>query len=132
LASIKHYAQRNWQWLAVSVWAMILLVLSTVSSRRLPKIESWSDLIGTDKLAHALVYAVFAVLLYLPLRNWRISAGWSATLLSALFGASMEFLQASLSTGRAFELADMLANSVGAVIGTLGIRWWLGRKTKQN
>ena len=132
MASTKHQTQQVWQWLAISVWATILLILSTVSSQRLPKIQSWSDVIGVDKLAHALVYAVFAVLLYLPLQNWRISAGWTATLLSALFGASMEFLQASLSTGRSFEFADMLANSVGAIIGTLGIRWWLRRKTKLN
>lgn len=132
MASTKHHTLRNWQWSAAGVWALILLVLSTISAGNLPKIQSWSDVIGTDKLAHALVYAVFAVLLYLPLRGKRISAGWTATLLSALFGASMEFLQATLNTGRAFELADMLANSVGAIIGTLGIRWWLGRKTKLN
>ena len=105
------------QWLLVLGWALFLLVISLLPSSSLPNINLWEQLITPDKLAHALVYGVFAVLLYLPLRSWRIKPGLVAILLASAYGAAMEGLQLISKTGRSYDLADMLANVVGAILG---------------
>lgn len=116
LASI--FTDAPWkQWLLILTWAFFLLVISLLPSSSLPNIDLWKQLITPDKLAHALVYGVFAVLLYLPLRTWRINGGLAAVFLSSGYGAAMEGLQLITKTGRTYDLADMLANVVGAVLG---------------
>lgn len=130
MASNKHRTPRL-QWLAPLIWAIVLLILSTLPTSRLPKIRNWTDWVGVDKLAHLLVYAVFAVLLYLPLRGKRINTGLWSVVIAALYGVGMEFLQATLSTGRGYDPADMLANLIGALLGWLLIRWLLSLR-KEN
>lgn len=115
---------RRRQWPAVLLWALILAVLSLVPSSRLPKINSWSELIAADKFAHALVYAIFAVLLYQVLENSRNAPKIVTVVTAALYGVLMEFLQHFSSTGRAYELADMAANTIGALMGMAAVDWW--------
>ncbi len=106
------------------LWAVTLAVLSLVPSSRLPKINSWSDLITADKFAHALVYAIFAVLLYQVLKDSRNAPKIAAVSIAAFYGALMEFLQHFSSTGRTYELADMAANTLGALMGVILWAWW--------
>ncbi|MEL6357349.1 MAG: VanZ family protein, partial [Bacteroidota bacterium] len=82
----------NRQWSAVVCWALTLFVLSVIPSRNLPRINIWDDLISTDKLAHAFVYGVFAVLLYQALKSQSRYAALLATSLAIFFGATMELL----------------------------------------
>ncbi len=117
--------------MAVVIWAAFLLVLSLLPAGRIPKIDLLSDLLSVDKWVHALVYGVFAVLLYLPLRGGRILGGFWAFLLSSAFGAAMEWLQFVSNTGRHFDLADMIANCFGALIGYLLLRYY-DAKDKRN
>lgn len=112
-------------------WALILLFLSLLPAGQIPKISLLDDLLGVDKWVHALVYGVFAVLLYLPLRKQQILGGFTAFLLSATFGAAMEWLQFVSNTGRHFDLADMLANTFGALVGYL-LMLYLSKDKKQN
>lgn len=122
----------RWQWLAAVLWAILLILLSAAPAKSLPKVSLWTDLIGVDKLAHALVYGVFTVLLYLPFRKSVINAGFWSVFVATAFGGLMELLQATLSTGRAYDLADMLANFVGAVIAYFASYYWIKRQQKQN
>lgn len=119
------------QWLLVVCWAAFLVVVSLLPSGQLPKIDFWQQLITPDKLAHALVYGVFAVLLYLPLRSWQMYGGLAAVLLASTFGAAMEGLQSIANTGRSYDLADMLANLVGAILGYILIRYFASAKQNE-
>jgi VanZ family protein len=103
----------------------LLLGLSLLPVGKLPEIDLWSELFGTDKLVHALIYGVFTVLLYLPLRSWRIFGGLTAVSFAAAYGAAMEWLQFVSRTGRTYDTADMLANGLGALIGYLVIRFFV-------
>ena len=111
------------------VWALILLYVSTVPSGKLPTIPLWAQLASPDKWAHALVYGVFAVLLFLLLHRRSIYAAWWAIGLSGLYGTLMEFLQAFMARGRSFEVADMLANWLGALLAVLLVRYFTKSKT---
>ncbi|QZA79637.1 VanZ family protein [Deefgea piscis] len=66
-----------------------------------------------DKIEHFIGYAVLAGLGQLiwqqPRRAW---------LLASLMGVAVEFAQAC-TTWRSFDLYDMLANAIGAAIGTI-------------
>jgi VanZ family protein len=69
-----------------------------------------------DKLVHFLGYTVLALipvaLLELPVVGMALAAGMIP------MGISIEFLQ-RLVPGRSFEIADMLANSLGVLTGIL-------------
>lgn len=114
----------RWQWLVLLLWALILAVLSLVPSSRLPKINSWSDLITTDKFAHALVYAIFTVLLYQVLKTKGKKPKVLAVVIAALYGAFMEFLQHISASGRTYEFADIVANTIGALLAIALCSWW--------
>ena len=81
------------------------------------------DFAGSDKLKHATAYLTLAVLwgLWLATTTGGLRAG---ALFAALFalGALLEGLQWGFYPERFFELADMLANGVGAGLGLLIVR----------
>lgn len=116
-----------------------ILVLSLVPS---PAGDPVAGIGPADKAAHAFGYAVLGMLTVravaldprLATRWPRPTLGLAATLgtmslavvvvLSvAAFGGGIELLQHAVP-GRQFEVADALANTVGA---TIGVGWWTGR-----
>lgn len=130
IALSSYLKNSRWQWSALIFWAITLAVLSLAPSSRLPKIHSWSDLITVDKFAHALVYAIFAVLLYQVLKTKVNSPKLLALFIAASYGAFMEFLQHISATGRTYEFADMIANTAGALLAMVLCNWWENAKTK--
>lgn len=125
------YEKRKvWRRLPLLLWWLAISVLSLLPSSRLPKIRSWSEIFTADKFAHAFVYAIFAVLLYLNVGAKSKHPAKLAILIAALYGALVELLQHFSPTGRAFELADILANLLGACLGLgLYMSW---KKFRQN
>ena len=70
-----------------------------------------------DKLAHAVVYAGFMVLVTLlapPRRRWQ----WGGGAALFLFGVMIEGMQGSIP-GRTASVADALANLAGIIVGAL-------------
>jgi hypothetical protein len=80
---------------------------------------------GLDKLAHAAGYAVLAAAV-----AWGGRVRGRALVVVALvvtaYGAGIELLQTTLS-GRTADVADGLANAVGAVVGVVWYHLWTGR-----
>lgn len=107
--------RRVWQLLLAlavvwTAWASLMPV------NALPAVQVW------DKLAHAVNYALLAVLL---LSAQRRIPPWAVVLVIVAFGGLIELAQ--MATGyRRGEWLDMLANFVGACAGTL--LWWLSRR----
>ena len=99
---------RRWFWLLLVIWAGVLFWLSSSSGEGglfglLPA--------GSDKIAHGIAYLVLG------------AAGSMATgsrsggaLLAVLFGISDEIHQ-SFVPGRSADLWDLVADSVGALLG---------------
>ena len=106
--------RRPWLWL--SAWVALFALIaagSLMSADKLPPV----DLDGFDKLQHFAGYAVLAVggvLLFAKLRAQAL-----AVLVVIAFGIGIEFAQASLTTDRMGDAADVLANSLGALAGLL-------------
>jgi VanZ family protein len=80
-----------------------------------------SDVVGFDKLAHA---ALFGLLATLVLRNgFAPRRAWIAVAVVSAFGAADEWHQ-SLTPGRAVELADWIADTLGATVAVGAYVLW--------
>jgi VanZ family protein len=100
-------------WLAVAAWMALTVILSTF-----PVDEIQPSVPDADKLGHAAVYAVLALLCA---RAWhrngssQAAAIERAMALVLVFGALMEFVQGFV--GRDPSMGDWLADGVGALVG---------------
>lgn len=110
---------RRWVWLGVVAWAALLFWQSASTGdggllERLPP--------GSDKLAHALAYLVLGALGSLATGSRPAGA-----LLAVLYGISDEIHQ-SFVPGRFPDLWDLVADSVGALVGAWLAPWLVGRR----
>ena len=106
------------RWRAPVAWALLIEVL--VLWPNPPDVPQgwnlfWSDFVQTDKLVHAFLFAVLAVLivrvLIVAARPW-----WLSFAASTAFGAFTE-IQQHFIPSRAMEFGDFLADTAGAVVG---------------
>lgn len=114
-----------WRQLVPAIlWSLLIIVFSVLPARQLRQLQV--DYLWTsDKLAHAVVYAVLAFLLSVGLRKQyerfllRHYHLMIAFLISISYGLLLELLQDFMTMGRAGSLYDQLANMAGAVVGIL-------------
>ena len=106
------------RWTPPVLWVAVILVGTSW-----PRLSVGPDAAGLDKVAHFCAYAILAAL---SLRATRTPRRWSslfAVVLSiAALGAVDEWHQ-SFIPGRSMSLLDWLADSSGAVAGTLVVRF---------
>ena len=101
-------------------WTALIFGLSVMPAVNLP--ETWADLLSWDKLAHAAIYGIQTWLLLRGLlAAGHLNGGPILTVLafSIGFGAAMEVVQWAFFPGRYFELTDIIANTVGTLLGWL-------------
>ena len=80
-----------------------------------------------DKAGHAAVYAVLGALAVLAMRRPRFAAAWLAIV---AFGLVLEIAQ-RLTGYRSFELADLLADAVGAAVGAGAVVVLVARRPRR-
>ena len=95
-----------WAWAAVLVWMAVIFMLSAQPSLPLPL-----PFPGFDKLAHAVTYAILALLAYRGVAG-RVGQAFAIT---ALYGVSDEIHQIFVP-GRSADVNDWLADIAGAAI----------------
>ncbi|SIQ23891.1 VanZ family protein [Maribacter ulvicola] len=82
-----------------------------------------------DKVVHFTFYGVMVVLGYLAIskhkeqRVGRSKLLWHIVLFAVLYGIIIEVLQHVATTDRHGDLLDALANSTGAMVGMLAVRF---------
>lgn len=86
----------------------------------------WMHYIHLDKIGHFALYFIFCItLLFGFYKHSRSDNSLSrsqfiaAIIISILYGIGIELLQASYFETRQFELLDILANSIGAMLGAI-------------
>ncbi len=99
-----------------SVWTLLILVLSLISASRF-RAFSFDTIISIDKLVHFIMYSVFFVLWSLALGLKKKRQLFILMAVSITFGVLIEILQATMSLGRSYELDDIIANTIGSVLG---------------
>ncbi len=99
-------------------WGILILVLSSGPGIPLP--SKWWDLFSPDKLGHAFVYGVLVILTLRAFQNqgqWSSRILWGTVIGSAVYGILMEVMQWAFFPGRYFEVLDIIANIIGAIVG---------------
>ena len=112
-------------------WAAFILLLTMSSGKEFPHVS----LLSFDKMVHLFL---FAVLSYLFIRRFRRQSRFItlhyhpvlfSLLISILFGAATELIQAYLLTDRSGDVFDFIANSAGTGIGVLVFGLLYGKPT---
>ncbi|ADQ69251.1 VanZ like family protein [Halogeometricum borinquense DSM 11551] len=117
------YQSSGSRWTAVIIGTVVLFVASVVPSplRRHPEWK-W---IGPDKFLHLLGHAVYAVTLADALGRDRYTDA-EAAVLAVSISTTHSLVTGQIQKyvpGRAFELADVLASLLGAVLAVFG--WYV-------
>lgn len=103
--------RRPWLWAGLWVLALASVVIgSLMPVQDLPEVPD-----GFDKLEHFGAYAVLAASA-VQLFVRRLSWGFVCVLL-VLMGIGLEYLQAQMGLGRMLDRQDVLANTIGVLIG---------------
>jgi len=107
-------------------WIWPGLVASTIVVASSCSQVAGPDVPGIDKVEHALIYGLLATLV---VRNGFLPGyGWLAVLIVSIFGVSDEWHQ-SFTPGRSVEVADWLADTIGAALAVFlyaGWAWYRG------
>jgi hypothetical protein len=119
-------------WTFVTIlWATCIFIVSVIPSSDLPSFSIWEP----DKIAHFIVYGLltfFACKMYLQ-RNKTMQKSMPAKIYAfascILYGICIEVIQLFLPT-RSFDPFDILANTIGCLLGILAIT--LSSKRIQN
>ncbi len=100
---------------ATIIYTLLIIFISLVPIPRLPLPKF--DLFQWDKFFHLLVYLIMS-LMWLRLGFFQTnSLKYSYLIIVVLIGLITESLQGLLPIGRYFEIADIIANFFGILIG---------------
>jgi hypothetical protein len=88
----------------------------------------WLDWSGSDKIAHAIVFAGLSLLVYTGVTRSDRGIGTRARMIvpiafTTLYGLSDEFHQ-HFVPNRSFDLFDLLADAAGATIIVIAVEFW--------
>ncbi len=113
----------KWRWIPPIVWGILLAVLSLMPAS---EGKFLFNIPHIDKMAHFGMYAIWA---FLVVYAWTSNSSssltkvmWLTFLFGTLLGIVLEFGQYSMTFGRSFELADVVANGVGSIVGAILFR----------
>ena len=108
--------------ISVIVWFLAILILSIMPGQDLPSCLLFG-FIPIDKFGH---FSFYASLCFLLLKNSQYSTkgiGTKSKILSfaiaVVYGALMEVIQGTFCPSRCADIHDVVANSIGAIIGLL-------------
>ena len=80
---------------------------------------SFQSLLDLDKIIHLTLYFFFVQLW--ALSNENLTQKYKVVILISgiIYGALIELLQSAFNNGRSFEIDDMIANTVGCILGIM-------------
>ena len=94
-----------------------IAALSLLPPQDLPKVQLFK---GADKVIHLVMYLIFSVLSCWTLKtedSWY--AIWLIIPITVGWGMLMEYIQLEMRLGRSFSWSDILANTIGVLIGII-------------
>lgn len=119
---------------------LIVLAVIALSVMPFPEIKMAEDIPFVDKWVHFVMYGGVAFVIWIEMAQREKKKSTHKTHMQslvwglffpAILGGVLELIQEYLTTTRSGEWLDFLADSIGAVLGTLvgaGIRAWILRK----
>jgi VanZ family protein len=115
------------------LWTIFILILMSIPGNMLPK-EEKTFIPNLDKLVHATLFGSFVFLwsIYFATRKEKNNHSNSRFVLiliiACLYGVATELMQKYLIPNRDYDIYDIMADSIGAVLGflfvLLTVKWF--------
>lgn len=103
------------------IWLLVLSILSLTPGDKLPEIKF--SLFELDKLVHFTFYFILVVLMSIGFRLTKNEPFYKSIVLTIVIGIfigwSIEFIQGGFIPNRQFDYLDIVANSLGTIVGML-------------
>jgi glycopeptide antibiotics resistance protein len=117
-------------------WFFLTLIAISIPGKQLPKFGAWFEQISFDKLIHTFLFGVLAVLWMLPValsplpvqnkKHWFIKVA----IATALWGLAAELIQKYFIPMRSYDVVDLIANTLGAIIAFVYFKAKFGKAVK--
>ncbi len=104
------------------VVVLVVVLSGHLAALYWPRVDVTGPVASSDKVVHALLFAVPVIVASLAMMGWR----WPALLL-ALHAPVSELVQHLLLPGRSGDPLDIVADLVGVALGVAVARWWASR-----
>ncbi|MBQ2188237.1 MAG: VanZ family protein [Bacteroidales bacterium] len=117
------------------------MILCGVPGNYIPKVVTFWEWLGPDKIAHLMMFAAFAFSIMLGYKKeyceydkiYRIRLQLTSVLISAAYGGITELLQAyHVFKGRFGSVYDFFADVIGCVLGVLIFKLVFRKKIAKN
>ncbi len=115
------------------LWTVFIFILMAIPGNMLPH-EEKTFIPNLDKLVHATLFGTFVFLwsVYLDAKNEKKINSWSRSIsvlfIACLYGVGTELMQKYFIPNRDYDIYDILADSIGAILGflfvNLTIKWF--------
>lgn len=101
------------------LWTLLIIILLSIPGSAIPKVSI--GLQHVDKLVHFILFGIFPVLWSYYFIQKKGNTNWKQLILifciiSILLGISLEYVQHYFVVNRDFDLADIIADSLGAIV----------------
>jgi len=121
----------NLSFIKAIVWATLIFIGSALSGDTLHGIKL-INIPGFDKLIHFTWYFVLFLFLAAGVFKWKgktsLSNLFIILVLCVIYGGLLEFLQGNVFIKRSEDINDFVANSAGAIIGSVLFQFFYRRK----
>lgn len=110
------------------IWAVVMMIGCTIKIE-LPQDDGDSfkfKIPHFDKILHFGIYMILSALICVEKRFLKLNDKIKILIFSALYGIVIEIIQ-YFEPWRSFELADILADTLGALAGILISKWLITR-----
>lgn len=106
------------------LWTSIVTILSLIT---IGDIGSSIPISNKDKYVHFSFYFIFVVFWFLFVKRTKITkkAKWIVLFFAIGYGVLMEFCQGAFTTTRKPDILDVVANTLGAILGLIFITFIL-------
>jgi glycopeptide antibiotics resistance protein len=118
------------------IWFFLTLFAISIPGKQLPKFGAWFEQISFDKLIHTFLFGMLAVFVMLPValkdasiqtkNNWFIKVALGVT----IWGLCAELIQKYFIPMRSYDVVDLMANTLGALIAFSVFRSKFGKTTR--
>jgi len=106
-----------------ALWFVFIFVLCATPGQFIPS-SNWLELLSVDKLIHAFIFFVLTSLSFLTAIKFKQSAFMLTlcVLLSIIYGAALEWMQANYFSNRSADWQDVVANTLGCLLALLTLK----------
>lgn len=116
--------KKLWYLFPATAWTITIIIASLVSQRNFRGLRL-DNILGIDKLVHLTIYAILSFLLswgfnkYIGIKSIPKKHIFLFFILASSLGLLMEIFQKVFTTTRGFDYYDIIANIIGAFIGSI-------------